>query len=257
MGAISAVLLLGSLMATFACIYRTTLLVMRARPGAKLAHVDKRLMIEDAKARIASTKLLAPVFGKAREKKRIEELQKGMPEVLRLLCIALESGSSLVMALRYAANNCEDPLASELKRTVWDLEAGQGFDEALEKLRARTGGSEFAYLAVAMEIQHQSGGSLTNILENVSALLQQSAELKEDLRTKTAQGRLSSRIVALMPFALLGILSIFSPGYLVGFLSSPLGVCLFALAILLEVVGVLLVQRALAIDFTVDLEEAV
>lgn len=257
MGAIGAVLLLGSLIATFACIYRTTLLVMHARPGAKLAHVDRRLMFEDAKARIASTKLLAPVLGKAREKKRIEELQKGMPEVLRLLCIALESGSSLVMALRYAANNCEDPLASELKRTVWDLEAGQGFDEALEKLRARTGGSEFAYLAVAMEIQHQSGGSLANILESVSTLLQQSAELKEDLHTKTTQGRLSSRIVALMPFALLGILSTFSPGYLVEFLSSPLGVCLFALAILLEVVGVLLVRRALAIDFTVDLEEAV
>ena len=257
MGAISAVLLLGSLIATFACVRKAALLLMHARLGTALTRVDKRLMLEDAKARIASTRLLAPILGKAREKKRVEELQKGMPEVLRLLCIALESGSSLVMALRYAADNCDEPLASELKRTVWDLEAGQGFDEALEKLRARTGGSEFAYLAVAMEIQHQSGGSLTNILESVSTLLQQSAELKEDLHTKTAQGRLSSRIVALMPFALLGILSIFSPSYLVEFLASPLGVCLFALAILLEVVGVLLVRRALAIDFTVDLEEAV
>lgn len=256
MGAISAALLLGSLIATFACIHKTTLLVMHARPGAELAHVDKQLLLEDAKNRITSTKLLAPVLGKARERRRVEELHKGMPEVLRLLCIALESGSSLVMALRYAADNCEEPLADELKRTVWDLEAGQGFNEALEKLRARTGGSEFAYLAVAMEIQHQSGGSLTGILESVSTLLQQSAELKEDLRTKTAQGRLSSRIVALVPFVLLGILSIFSPGYLVEFLSSPLGICLFVLAILLEVAGVLLVRRALAIDFTVDLEEA-
>ena len=257
MGAISALLLLGSIIATFSCVHKAVLLLMPGRPGAKLAHVDKRLLLEDAKARIASTKLLAPVFGKARERRYAEELEKGMPEVLRLLCIALESGSSLIMALRYAADNCDEPLAGELKRTIWDLEAGQGFDEALEKLRARTGGSEFAYLAVAMEIQHQSGGSLTSILESVSALLQQSAELKEDLRTKTAQGRLSSRIVALMPFALLGILSIFSPGYLVEFLGSPLGVCLFVLAILLEVAGVFLVRRALAIDFTVDLEEAV
>ena len=257
MGALSAVLLLGSLIATFTCIYKTMLLVMSTLPGAKLAHVDKQLLLENAKDRVSSAKLLAPVLGKAHERKRVEELQKGMPEVLRLLCIALESGSSLVMALRYAADNCDDPLAGELKRTVWDLEAGQGFDEALENLRARTGGSEFAYLAVAMEIQHQSGGSLTSILENVSTLLQQSAELKEELRTKTAQGRLSSRIVALVPFVLLGILSIFSPGYLVEFLSSPLGICLFALAMLLEVAGVLLVRRALAIDFTVDLEGAV
>lgn len=257
MGALSAALLLTGLIASYVCAHRAALLLMHARVGTSLAHIDRDALFESARDRISSTRVLAPILGKAREKRRIEELQRGMPEVLRLLCIALESGSSLVMALRYAADNCDEPLAGELKRTVWDLEAGQGFDEALEKLRARTGGSEFAYLAVAMEIQHQSGGSLTTILENVSALLQQSVKLKEDLRTKTAQGRLSSRIVALMPFVLLGILSIFSPGYLVEFLASPLGVCLFALAILLEVVGVLLVRRALAIDFTVDLEEAV
>lgn len=257
MGAISAALLFASLIATFLCVRKAVPLLAYLRRALPLAHVDRRLVLEDAKSRIASTGLLAPILGKAREKKRAEELQKGMPELLRLLCIALDSGSSLVMALRYAADNCDEPLAGELKRTVWDLESGQGFDEALEKLRARTGGSEFAYLAVAMEIQHQSGGSLTTILQNVSTLLQQAAELKEDLRTKTAQGRLSSRIVALMPFALLGILSVFSPGYLTGFLASPLGICLFALAMLLEATGILLVRRALAIDFTVDLEEMV
>ena len=247
MGAISAVLLFASIIATFLCVRKAVPLLAHLRRTLPLAHVDRRLVLEDAKGRIASTRLLAPILGKAREKKRAEELQKGMPELLRLLCIALDSGSSLVMALRYAADNCDEPLAGELKRTVWDLESGQG----------RTGGSEFAYLAVAMEIQHQSGGSLTTILQNVSTLLQQAAELKEDLRTKTAQGRLSSRIVALMPFALLGILSVFSPGYLTGFLASPLGICLFALAMLLEATGILLVRRALAIDFTVDLEEMV
>lgn len=115
MGAISAVLLLGSLIATFTCIYKTMLLVMSTLPGAKLAHVDKQLLLENAKDRVSSAKLLAPVLGKAHERKRVEELQKGMPEVLRLLCIALESGSSLVMALRYAADNCDDPLAGELQ----------------------------------------------------------------------------------------------------------------------------------------------
>lgn len=255
MGAISAMLLLTSIIASFLCVRKTVSLLAHLQHVMPLAHIDRRLMLEDTRSRIASTRLLAPILEKAREKKHVEELQRGMPELLRLLCIALDSGSSLVMALRYAADNCDEPLAGELKRTVWDLESGQGFDEALEKLRTRTGGSEFAYLAVAMEIQHQSGGSLTTILQNVSALLQQTAELKEDLRTKTAQGRLSSRIVALMPFALLGILSVFSPGYLTGFLASPLGVCLFGLAMLLEAAGIFLVRRALAIDFTVDLEE--
>ena len=258
MGAISAALLLGALVTTACGMYRSCLLVLdHVHLSRSILRSSGRRALERVYGRMLASTPISRMLGGYRHRKRVEALEQGMPEVLRLLCTALESGSSLVMALRYAADNCSEPLAGELKRTVWDLEAGQGFDEALEKLRQRTGGSEFAYLAVAMEIQHQSGGSLTDTLESVAGLLQQTAELKDDLRTKTAQGRLSSRIVTIMPFALLAILSVFSPGYLTGFLSSPLGVCLFVLALLFEAAGIVLVRRALAVDFSVDLEEAV
>lgn len=258
MGAISAALLLGALVTTAYGMYRSCLLVLdHVHLSRSILRSSGRRALERVYGRMLASTPISRMLGGYRHRKRVEALEQGMPEVLRLLCTALESGSSLVMALRYAADNCSEPLAGELKRTVWGLEAGQGFDEALEKLRQRTGGSEFAYLAVAMEIQHQSGGSLTDILESVAGLLQQTAELKDDLRTKTAQGRLSSRIVTIMPFALLAILSVFSPGYLTGFLSSPLGVCLFVLALLFEAAGIVLVRRALAVDFSVDLEEAV
>ena len=79
------------------------------------------------------------------------------------------------------------------------------------------------------------------------------------LRLFAAPLKLAGKLLVntLLGFALLGILSVFSPGYLTGFLASPLGICLFALAMLLEATGILLVRRALAIDFTVDLEEMV
>lgn len=257
MAAISAILLTCALGASFACAYG----VARAASTTSglrqaLSATQVRLVAERVRDHALSRGPIAAACARTRERRHAEELQRGMPEVLRLLCTALESGASLVMALRYAAENCDEPLAGELKRTVWDLEAGQGFDEALEKLRMRTGGSEFAYLAVAMEIQHQSGGSLTDVLESVAGLLQQTAELKDELRTKTSQGRLSSRIVTVMPFVLLALLSLLSPGYLANFLGSPLGICLFVLALMFEAVGILLVRRALAIDFAVDLEEA-
>lgn len=109
MGAISAMLLIASMIAAFLCVRKAVPLLAHLRRTLPLAHVDRRLVLEGAKSRIASTKLLAPILRKAREKKRAEELQKGMPELLRLLCIALDSGSSLVMALRYAADNCDEP----------------------------------------------------------------------------------------------------------------------------------------------------
>ncbi len=250
---ISSMLLVATLFLTFSCAYRIanmSYLFFRQH-----AHADGSLHpAERIKDQVLKWRFLSQSLQKANQRKRREAMESELPEVLRLLCTALESGSSLVMGLRYAANNCNEPLSSELKRTVWDLEAGQSFDEAIQGLRIRTNGAEFAYLSVAMEIQHKSGGSLTEILESVSSMLKQSAELKDELRTKTAQGRLSSRIVAGMPFALLAVFTVFSPGYLLGFFSSAFGILLFMFALLLEAVGVVLVVRALKIDFTVDLE---
>ena len=187
------------------------------------------------------------------DSRRTKELREGMPEALRLLCIALDSGNSLVQSFKYAAENCNEPLSSELKKSVWDLEAGLGFDESMEQLRSRCGSSEFAYLAAAMEIQHKSGGSMRLILQSVSRSLQQSIEMEQKLETKTAQARLSSKIVAIMPFALLCILTIFSPGYLWKFFSSPLGIFMFTCAICLEIVGVILIRRFLNIDINAHL----
>lgn len=255
MGTISAIALLGCLVSAFTAAYCL---------ACKLSSIRRRQLLQARRRietaarlwldRLCSLSIVSKPLRRWRDGRRAEEIQNEMPEVLRLMCIALESGSSMTAAIRYAAENSEGVLSRELERAVWDLEAGQGFNEALEKLRSRTGGSEFAFLAVAMEIQHQSGGSMADILDNVSSLLKQSSDLKTDLRTKTAQGRLSSRIVALMPFILLAVLSLFSPGYLGDFLASPLGVCLFAVALLLELLGVVLVRRALSVDCSAGLE---
>lgn len=249
MAPISAALLIGALVATFLAVFTVLSAVGSARYSRMLADFDslgKRA--EHRVQAIRGSRIAQRLFGGMRTRAYHAKLEQGIPEALRLMGIALDSGSSLSMALEYAANSCSEPLASQLKRAVWDLQAGQGFDEAMEKLRQRTGGSEFAYLAVAMEIQHRAGGGLTYVLESVSHSLQQAAELKEELKTKTAQGRLSMRIVAVMPFALLVVLTAFSPGYVTGFFSSPLGIFLFLLAMLLEGAGIVFVRKSLSVD---------
>ena len=182
------------------------------------------------------------------QRKRREEMRRQMPEAVRLLCIALDSGSSLPKALDYAADNTSGALGLELRRVVWDLKAGQGFAEAMENLRARTGGSEFAYLAVAMEIQHVCGGSLGAVLESVSASLRSAAELEEEFASKTAQAKLSARVVAIMPLVLLAVLSLLSPGYLATFFSSPFGVLVLACGLVLEAAGIVCVRKCMEVE---------
>lgn len=184
--------------------------------------------------------------GRVKSSRRDGQLRREMPQVIRLLCISLDSGASLVQALEYAAEGSNGQMSRELKRAVWDLESGRSFSEAMKSLRRRTNGSEFDCLIVAMEIQHMCGGSLGAILESVSQMLQQTADLEEELVTKTTQARLSAKVVALMPLVVLLLLSLASPGFLGQFFESAAGVALLILALLLEAVGVVLVRRTLA-----------
>lgn len=177
-----------------------------------------------------------------------QELRSSLPQAVRLLCISLDSGDSLQRSLEYAVKNSSGPVSRELGRAVYGLRAGQSFEEVMGELRVRTGGGEFACLAVAMEIQHRCGGTLSQILESVSLMLQQSSDLEEELVTKTTQAQLSARVVALMPLVVMALLSLVSPGYLSQFFESALGVALLVIAVILELVGVVLVKRTLAVD---------
>lgn len=247
MEAVSAFLLLMALAASFvACSLGARALMMQATLRAKgqRGAPSARALRE----RVLGLPVARHFAARAGDLRESMLFRRQMPDAIRLLCIALDAGSSLVKALEYAAENTEEPLSRELKRTVWDLQAGQGFDEAMGHLRERTKGSEFAYLAVAMEIQHQSGGSLSEVLQTISESLRKSAELAESLKTQTAQGRLSARIVSAMPVLIVLAFSLFTPGYLGAFVSSPLGVVLLFLAASLEIGGILWVRRTLDID---------
>lgn len=208
--------------------------------------------IESIETRVLNALARVPAIRAVRVKtqtlQRRRQLRNSMPQAIRLLCIALDSGASLNQALAYAAQNSSGAIARELKRAVWDVKAGKSFQEAMESLRMRTGEGEFACLSVAMEIQHSCGGTLSTILASVSQMLEQSASLEDELVTKTTQAQLSAKVVAVMPIVVLVLLTLVSPGFIGQFFQTAAGVAILLLAALLEVAGAILVKRSLAID---------
>lgn len=250
MAAVSALLLVTALAASFSACFlgvRALFAVAAARKGAGAPGAPGLARLKD---RLAGMPLVRGPLDRSRRLREEMLFKQQMPDAVRLLCIALDAGSSLTKALEYAAENTEAPLSDELRKTVWDLQAGQGFDEAMGRLRARTRGSEFSYLAVAMEIQHRCGGSLSGVLQTIAGSLRKSAELAESLKTQTAQGRLSARIVAAMPVLIVLAFSLFTPGYLATFASSPLGAVLLFLALSLEIGGIAWVRKTLDVDLS-------
>ena len=185
--------------------------------------------------------------GNARDRRR-EELRDAVPDALSAMGVCFRSGYSLLQTFRQVARETTGPLSRLFGRAAHRLEVGQSSAQALESLREGSAVSELAFVSVALDVQHQTGGSMQQVLDAASETVEDQIELARSLRVQTAQAQLSARVVSVMPFVLVAIFSLLSPGFLSPFFESAAGLALLGLALLMEAAGILLVQRMLKVE---------
>ena len=176
------------------------------------------------------------------------QLREQLPDALNAIGMCFSAGHSLQQALGQVACETPNPLGGQLLKSFNDIDVGYGVSEALERLEQRTDCADLRFVLVALDIQHMTGGSLRELLEGTAASIAESFELMRSLAVQTAQARMSARIVTIMPFALLVLLSLVMPGYLATFFGSTQGFILLLSALGLEALGIFLIRRILGID---------
>ncbi|HBT94663.1 MAG TPA: hypothetical protein DEB24_00415 [Coriobacteriia bacterium] len=195
--------------------------------------------------------VIALIFVYGRAKKILERwnarLVEQIPDAIRSLGICFSSGFSLRQAFEQVAGETEEPLGGELKRTAYDIGAGKSVQEALSALEFRTRVEDFKFVVIALEVQHRTGGSLRDLLENAADAVVAGMDLRRQLQVQTAQARLSAKVVTLLPLVLVGILSLTMEGYLASFFSGVEGFTLLLIAVVMEVSGILVIRRILGL----------
>lgn len=185
----------------------------------------------------------------AHEKEREQEaLREQVPDALRCMEACLHAGLSLPQAFAEVAAEVPSPAKESFARVSHDLELGYSMDEALARFHRLSGLPELGFVAMALDVQYVCGGSATPILRSAEDSVAHGLDLRRSLRVQTAQARLSAQVVSIMPFFLLALLSLVSPGFLNPFFADAQGVAVLALAISMQVTGVLMVRRMLAVE---------
>lgn len=191
--------------------------------------------------------VLAAVAGNARDKRQ-ELVREAVPEALESMAACMGSGFTLLQTFTQVAAETPGPLGETFARSAHVLEVGGSAERALAELREGAHASELAFVAVALDVQHQSGGGMRQVLDAATDSVKGELALRRSLRVQTAQAKLSARVVVVMPFILVAAFSLASPDFLAPFFASPFGYALLALAIIMQVAGVLLVRRALSVE---------
>lgn len=183
---------------------------------------------------------------------RTENLTRSMreqvPEALRCMAACSKSGLSLMQSLESTAKECKGTLSDLFASSASRLKLGETTSQSLSILKNNTLIPELKFVAVALDVQHISGGAIEPILESARQSVNNEIELQRNLKVQTSQARLSATIVTLMPFVLLALFSFISPDFLKPFFSSVPGMALFLAAIFMQMTGVVIVRRILNIS---------
>lgn len=191
--------------------------------------------------------LLAMAARTARDR-RSAAVQESVPEVLRSIEVCLQAGYTLMQTFGQVAKEMSGPLGRAFSQAARVLEAGRPASEALASLRDATDISELSFVAVALQVQHESGGSMKQVLDAARDTVEGEIELKRSLRVHTAQAKLSARIVSVMPLVLVALFSVTSEGFLQPFFESAAGLALLLVAVAMQVAGIVAVRRMLSME---------
>jgi tight adherence protein B len=163
---------------------------------------------------LAIVGLVAPFLGarmivSAMGRKRQEAFAAQLPDVLQLLIASLRSGHSLPQALDAMVSESDQPARSEFERMLIEARLGQDFHAAMRATAERMGSEDLEWVASAVEINREAGGNLAEVLSNVNETVRGRYRLRRLIKTLTAEGRISLKVLTIIPLAAFAVRSLF------------------------------------------------
>ena len=160
-----------------------------------------------------------------------------LPNVLQLVAGSLQTGLSLSQSLDAVVREDAQPASGEFARALGEARLGVELDVALDGVADRLSSADLRWVIMAIRIQRETGGNLAEVLRNTVATMRERAYLRRQVRSLSAEGRLSAYVLLALPFAVGGWLLYSNPSYMQPLFSTVFGVTLLIIASVLIVIG--------------------
>jgi tight adherence protein B len=179
--------------------------------------------------------------------RRLVRIEQQLPDAIDLMIRALRAGHAFSASLQMVGNEMPDPIAGECRLVHDEVNFGVSLQQALLHLGERVPVTDLRYFIVAVLIQRESGGNLTEILGNLSRLIRERLKLMAKVRVLSAEGRLSAWILVLMPFGLGAAMNMANPEFMSPLWTDPLGIAITKYTLALMAIGVLVLRKIVRI----------
>lgn len=180
--------------------------------------------------------------------RRLAAFEAALPDSLQLVGGSLQAGYSLPQALDAVVREGSEPISSEIGRALAQARLGVPMEDCLEQVAQRMGSKDFEWVVMAIRVQREVGGNLSEVLTTVAGTVRDRAKLHRQVRALSAEGRLSAYILVGLPIGAAGLMSVINPTYLAPLFTTKLGLFLLGLAVTLVVLGSLMMRKMVKVE---------
>jgi len=160
------------------------------------------------------------------------------PDAIDLMVRGLRSGFPVSETLNVVGKEMRDPVGEIFRLAADQIRLGRSMEQALWEAQKRIDLPDFAFFVISLSVQRETGGNLSETLNNLSDILRRRQQMKLKVRALSAEARFSAYILGGMPFAILAALLMFNPDYVDALYTDPRGQMIALVALAMEALGI-------------------
>ena len=179
--------------------------------------------------------------------KRLSLLERQLPEAADLIARSLRAGHALPSTLQMVADEMPAPISDEFRVVSSEINYGPGLQQALQHLAERIPLDDMRFFVISILIQRETGGNLAELMSNIATLIRQRLKFVRQIRSLSAEGKLSAWILFGLPIVMGVLLSFTNPDYIGRLITDPIGIQLLYASAVMQIFGAFWMYRIIRI----------
>ena len=190
------------------------------------------------------------IFVGRMQRQRLKKFGDQLVDMLNLMVNGLRAGFSTMQALEAVSKELPNPISSEFRRVVQEMQLGIPMETALDNLLIRIPSEDLDLVITAINVQREVGGNLAEVLETISHTIRERIRIKGEIKTLTTQVTASGRLLSFMPVFLVGALYVLNRDYIMNFFQEPIwcGASMLGCSAILIVLGTITMNKIADIE---------
>lgn len=180
---------------------------------------------------------------------RLRIFEEQFPEAIDLIARSLRAGHAFTSGLGIAAEEVPPPVGLEFRRVFDEQNFGMSMPDALRAMASRVPVLDARFFVTAVLTQREAGGNLAEVLDNLSSVMRERFKVKRQIRVVSAHGRITAWVLSGLPPALAAVLYTISPQFMRILIDDPIGLRLVAIAVTLQIVGTVIINRLVQVEY--------